>query len=142
MLTDEIAEYIGSAVDGLAYSDATPDGNVFVDRLPPDPDKAVGVYSTAGPGADSKLPYDPASFQIVMRTRDDDVTWARSMWYKIYSVLHGKRNLTLPGGTYVVFILANQSSPFSIGNDANGRPQFSCDFRTEIINVTDEREQL
>ena len=139
MLPDDIAEYLGSAVDGLAYSETTAEGNVYVEGLPADPDRAVAVYSIASPEADSKLPYDPAAFQVIVRGEAADTRWVREMWYKIYSKLHGVRNYTLPGGTYVVFILATHSGPVNLGEDDDGRHQYSCDFRTEILNTTDER---
>lgn len=138
MLPDSVAEYLGSAVQGLAYSESDDSGNVYVDRMPSQPDRAVAVYSSGGPEADSRLPYDPAEFQVIVRG-EADARWARSTWGLIYATLHGLRNVTLPGGVYVAYVLATQASPFPLGDDENGRPQFSCDFRTEILNPTKER---
>ena len=39
----------------------------------------------------------------------------------------------------IVFILGQQSSPNRIGDDENGRPRYSIDFRSEILNQTEER---
>ena len=138
MLHASVAEYLGSAVSGLAYSESDDSGNVFLDRLPSVPDRAVAVYSTPGPEADSKLPYDPVEFSVTVRG-DSDGRWVRATWAAIYSALHGLRNASLPGGTYAVYILASQSSPFPLGDDENGRPQYGCDFRAEVLNVTGER---
>lgn len=132
-----VARLLGAAIDGLVYSDAA-ETNVFLDRAPSSQDSAVIVYSQASTEADSKLPYDPAEFQIVVRSADP--AWALAMWRKIRSRLHGKRNFTLPDGTYVVYVLATQSTPLPLGEDENGRAQFSGDYRAEIMTITEERQ--
>lgn len=125
-------------LDGLTYAEAA-EGNVFLDHMPSSPDDAVAVYSATGPEADSKLPYDPAEFQVIVRCAADNWDWAHATERAIYSKLHGKRNVTLPDGTYAVFILAQNSSPFPLGPDENGRLRWSIDYRAEIMNVTEER---
>ena len=136
-----VAQYLGSMIHGLSYSEVADTGNVFVDGLPADPDRAVGVYITAGPEADSLLPYDPVAFQIVTRC-ESGTLWALTMWASIYSLLHGKRNMTLPDGTQVVYLLVTHASPVRLGEDADGRSQYSLDVRGEIINPTAERPDI
>ncbi len=135
--TDEIAEVIGG-LTGLEYDPDDPTGNVFVDHMPSKPDRAVCVYATPGPEADTRLPYDPAYFQIAVRSEAGGA-WAVATWSAIYTKLHGLRNTTLPGGTYLAFCIATQSSPFRLGTDENGRPSYTGNYRTEIINQTGER---
>ena len=136
LLLDSVAEYLGSAVDGLAYSDETDEGNVFVDRIASSPDRAVALYSMPSQESDSKLPYDYVDFQVLARGRADRDVWAREMLMKVYSVLHGLRNVQLSGGAQVIYILAMQSSPAPMGDDENGRPEFALDFRAEVYNAT------
>jgi len=140
-LVDAVAQYLAAVVDGLAYSETTNEGNVYVDHLPSSPDRAVATFSMSGPEPDSKLPYDPAEFQVLVRGMADDYVWCRDTWSRIYSALHGKRNLTLPGGLYVVFILSTQASAVSLGTDENGRPIFMGHYRAEVYNPTDERPE-
>lgn len=135
-----IAQYLGSMVDGLAYSDAA-EGNVFVDSMPSKPDRAVTVYITGGQEADSLLPYDPVTFQIVTRC-ESGTLWSLIMWASIYSLLHGKRYFILPDGTQVVYILGTHASPVRLGADENGRSQYSLDMRGEVVNATTERPSL
>lgn len=137
MFHDEIAQWLGSAVEGLAYSEGG-DGNLFVDHLPSEPDRAVGVYVQPGMEADSKLPYDPVRFQIVTRSEEGGV-WALSMWNAVYAALHGKRSFTLPGGTYVVSIISTAASPAPLGPDENSRYRYSGQYRGEIYHPTEER---
>lgn len=134
-LPDEIAQYLGSAVEGLAYS-AAAEGNVFVDYFPSTPDRCVTVYTRSGPEADSKLPYDPVAFQVVARSEAGGV-WATEMLERVYRTLHSLRYVTLPGGTYLVYCLGSHSSAFRLDDDMNARPRYSMDFRTEVL--TEER---
>lgn len=132
---DGVARLIGAEVLGLVYSDAG-ESNVFVDHSPSSPDNAVTVYSLAGLEADSKLPYDPVDFQVVVR---GDPVWALKTWRAIRSVLHGRRNFILPDGTYAVYILSTQGSPFPLGPDEEARARFSGDYRAETMSTTQER---
>lgn len=128
----QIAAYLGSAVEGLAYSETSDEGNVFVDYLPSQPDRVVCVYTRTGPEASSKLPYDPAEFQVVVRSEAGGV-WATDMGDLIYKALHSLRYVTLPDGTFLVYCLARHSSPFRLDDDMNGRPRYSVDYRTEVL---------
>jgi hypothetical protein len=139
MYTDGFAQLLGTSVADLTYSEDA-GGNVFVDRMPSSPDRAVCIYATPGAEADSRMPYDPATFQIVVRSEADGV-WAAAIWQEIYSVLHALRYVTLPDGTYLAWCIAIQSSPFRLGDDENGRPSYSGNYRTEIINPTAERPE-
>lgn len=135
--TDGIAAVLGT-IPGLTYDADGPTGNVFVDQIASEPDRAVCVYVNPGPEADSKLPYDPANFQIAVRSEAGGA-WAAAMWAAIYGKLHGLRNVTLPDGTYLVFCLATQASPFRLGTDDVGRLTYTGNYRTEILNPTEER---
>ncbi len=132
----EIAEYLGSAVDGLAYSEASDEGNVFVDFFPSQPDRAVTVFTYPGGEASSKLPYDPARFQVTFRSEAGG-RWATEMYDKVYKALHSLRYVTLPKGTFLVYCLGVHSSPFRLDDDMNGRPRYTCEYRTEVL--TEER---
>ena len=131
-----IAEYIGSVVQGLAYSEA-PEGNIFIDDLPTDPEVAVGVYLRPGTEPDSKLPYDPRGVQVLVRGTSDPRV-ALTLAEAIYSELLALRNLTLPDGTYLVYALAEQP-PFRMDSDVNGRAIYCLNLQTEIKNPTQFR---
>ena len=137
MIHESVAEYLGSAVDALAYSE-TDEGNVFIDHYPSTPDRVVALYSAAGPESDSKLPYDAVRLQVIVRCEFGG-TWGLRTWEDIYSALHGLRNVTLPDGTEVIFLLAEQSTPFRLSPDAEGRVMLSAHFRGETLNVTQHR---
>lgn len=132
-----IGRILGQNVEGLVYSE-TAESNIFLDFTPPAPDRMVAIFPQAGGEADSKLPYDPVDFQVITRCEMGS-DWAFNMSRAIYAELHGKRNTTLPGGTYLVFCIGSNPMPIPLAPDANGRQVYSMDFRTEIINHTKER---
>lgn len=135
-MLDGIAMYLNGVGD-LVFSESA-GGNIFVGYMPSTPDRAVAVYSRVGDEPDSKLPYDQTPFQIIVRG-DLDGVWARETWAAIYAKMHGKRNLTLPDGTYLVFALAESASPLPLGPDENDRTRLVGDWTAEIINITEER---
>lgn len=141
MILDGIAMLIGDVsegVDGLLFSES-PGGNVFVEQLPSsDPDRCVAIYANGGFEADSLLEYDEPSWQIIVRS-DRDPRWGLAAVKGIYSLLHGKRNFVLPDNTYLVYALCEQSGANHLAPDERGRHLFSLNFRSEIINPTEER---
>lgn len=136
-LSRGIARALGEDVTGLTYS-TTATGNVFDEFLPDDPDVAVAVYSVGGSEADSLLPFDSPSVQVVVRG-DTAPQTGIDLWYLIYDYLHAKRNTTLPDGTYLVSCLVTQSAPITLDPDEQGRHQFSMNCRCEIQRTSDHR---
>jgi hypothetical protein len=134
------AQYLAAAVDGLAYSESTDEGNVFVDRLPTTPDRCVAVFGQAAGEPDSLLPYDPVQLVIVVRG-DSSPTWAMETWELIYDALHGLRNQNL-SGVYVAWVIATEGQPMPLAADQNGRRAYSSTFRAEVIRPTANRSAL
>lgn len=133
----DFAEWLGAQVASLTYA-ADNTANVFVDSTPSAPDRMVGVYTQGGVESDSKLPYDEIGVQLVFRC-EANPTWALDRWWEVYGLVHGKRNVTWPQGTLMLWALVVQSSPVRIGQDENGRHQYSMNIRIEIRNPTAER---
>lgn len=144
MIHEALAEWLGSNIDGLDYSLTDDTGNLFIDYAPSKPDRAVTLYTAPGTEADSKLPYDPVAFQVVVRDTAGS-EWGTRMWEAIYDALHGKRNLEIPGSgsgdepLLIIYIIGTQSSPFRLSPDTNGRPLLSANYRAEILNPTSQR---
>ena len=132
-----IAQQLAAEIALLSYSESE-GGNVFVDYLPASPMEAIALFSQASLEPDSKLPYDNIDFQVVVRCGNGE-TWALDRLTEVYSSLHAKRHITLPDGTYLVYCLAEQSSPLRMADDDNGRPRWTLDFYGEITNTTAER---
>lgn len=132
-----LAQWLGENVPGLTYSEQA-GGNVFVDRIPTSPDEMVAVYGSGGFEADSALPYDSPTAQIIVRSTNNP-TWALDMWDLIYRHLQGLRHEELPDGTYLLFAIMLQSGPFPLGPDDSGRMQYTMNVRTETRNPTEER---
>ena len=146
-LADGLAKAIGNeqgvlaapfpGVAGLNYEDGA-GGNVFVGFLPARPNRVASVIPTGGYEADTKLPYDEVTCQIVIRG-DEDPRWALDMWDAVYDVVQGITATTLPNGLYVVSLFAQQSGPVHMGKDDSGRVQYSMNLLSEILNPTNRR---
>lgn len=134
---DDFAQWLGQQVAALTYA-ADNTANVFVDATPSAPDRMVAVLSQGGPESDSKLPYDEIAVQLVFRC-EANPTWALDRWTEVYGLVHGRRNVTLPQGTHMLWAIVVQSSPIRLGQDENGRHQYSMNIRIEIRNPTTER---
>lgn len=132
-----LAEWLGQNIDGLTFSEEA-GGNIFIDRLPSDPDQMVALVGTGGFEADSALPYSYPTVQIITRSTNDP-RWSLDTWEAIYSKLQGLRNVELPDGTWLVYAIIVQSGPFWLGPDDSGRQTHSMNVRTEIYNPTEER---
>lgn len=130
-------------VAGLLWDDAAPYDaatNVFLGFLPAKPNRCVAVFPTGGFESDSKLPYDSPTIQIMVRG-DEDPAWALDMAQAVYDYLQAKRYVDLPDDTHLMWLIAVQSGPIHIGKDANGRFQYSLNFRSETRNPTVERDE-
>lgn len=133
MLVAEVATYLAS--QGLGTFDTTgTSGTIFVEVLPESPDECVAVYSRAGSGSDSGLPYDYPNVQVLVRGTQDP-RGAESVAKSIYDALHGLRNISLTvGGTWLVGCKGIQSGPVHIGRDDNGRHEYSLNFALIVKN--------
>ena len=131
MIQDEVAKFLDAA--GLVtYVPNDTGGDCFVDRLPDEPDAAVMIRGTGGPEGDLKFAYDNPTFQVWVRDPAGRLT-AYNRARSIYEALHGLWSVELtPGGTWVVSCRGIQSEPAPMGQDANGREEFSLNFQMEV----------
>jgi len=129
----------GAGVTGLTYSE-TSGANVFVGSLPQSPNRCVAIIPTGGYEGEAKLPYDRPTFQVMIRG-DEDARWAINTSEAVHSLLQALRNTYLEDedDLYLISILAIQSGPAHVGDDDNGRVQYSMNYEAEILNPTIER---
>lgn len=140
-LTSGLAQAIGAesgGVAGLKWALTGDDVNVFEEEMPTEPDTAVALYSTGGFEADSKLPFDSPTVQVVVRAGQNPQT-AIDLWWAIYDYLHALRYTTLPDGTFLAWAIAQQSSPIRLGTDDNGRHRFAMNLRCEQRRASTHR---
>lgn len=127
-----LARYLtqNAAIPGLSFDETGTTGNVFIGRLPPQPDQVVTLRSYGGDVPDSKLGYDLIDTQIRVRgSQDSRVSGDRIAL--IYEALLGYSG-TLPGGPLVILVNALQP-PFEMdGSDQLGRIEHLLNLRVEI----------
>lgn len=135
MILDGLARHL----HGLGIVTYTPTGvlsgvwPLAIETMPQDPDQVVVLTGYGGPGADSKLGYDTPRVQARVRGGSDPRT-SRAKCKDIYDALHGL-DTTLPDGTLLILCLGLQSSPQSMGTDANNRHEHVINFECEIRNT-------
>jgi len=140
MLTAAVLRYLDAA--GLVTFGRT-GTDAFLEDLPDKPVAGVAAYSRPG-GAetDGGNGYDEPGFQLVVRG-DPGTGRARSGFERaaaLRAALHGLHDVTLAPGTpdevYLVQCLATTSAPVNLGVDADNRPRWTIDFRTETYAPT------
>ncbi|MFD5266755.1 minor capsid protein [Streptomyces sp. NPDC058335] len=123
----------------VTYRPASPDGDLFLETMPPAPDEAVAltIYDD-GREPDSKLGYDEPYVQVRVRgTKDPRIS--RQRCKAIRDELHGLGETTLPDGTDLILSVALQNAPAALGIDELGRHEHVANFRMEIRSITTHR---
>ncbi|HEX2314665.1 MAG TPA: minor capsid protein, partial [Thermomonospora sp.] len=109
----------------------------LLEHVPQAPDQVVVLTLYGGPEPDSRLGYDEPSLQV--RTRAADPATSRARCEAVRAYLHGLGPVVLPGGTFLLSCVAAQAVPASLGQDARGRHEHVCNFRTSVRSVTEHR---
>lgn len=117
--------------DGPPYSDD--EVAIVVGHEPSRPPQLVVITGYAGPESSAWSNYDEPAAQLRVRGTDDERV-SRQRAQSLYDALHGLSWARLPGGLFVVSVLAQQSGPIPMGTDANGRHEHAVNVRLEFRN--------
>ncbi|MEU4225804.1 minor capsid protein [Nonomuraea sp. NPDC026600] len=115
-------------------------GPGFVAKMPAAPDRCFVVARYGGRESSLGDNYDEPSIQYRLRSPAADVRIAEADAERLYDALHGLGPYTLPGGTFLLLAVGVQSGPIFIGQDANGRPEYTINLRCEISRTSTNRE--
>lgn len=139
MLTAAICAWLDSQGLGVFGRDGA---TLFLEDLPDTPVDAVAVGYKPAPPTQGYAREQLAAFQITARATGttgrarDGFTVAAG----IRDALHGLRHVTLAPDTAdetrLIWCRADPWTPYSLGDDANGRPRWGCRFITEIAHET------
>jgi hypothetical protein len=115
-------------------------GTIFLTKMPTTPDEClvVGRYG----GAESSLAdnYDEPRIQYRCRGTAVDVRVAEALAERVYDAVNGLERFHLPGGTWLSLAVGLNGGPVYIGQDQNGRHEFTANFRVEISRTSTNRE--
>lgn len=107
--------------------------NMFVDkRMPPEPDTVFRLIGTGGDITARNVAVDRPSFQILARFDAGDSGTARLVCESIMDALFSLSHVTLSDGTWVALVSGLQSEPLYLGDDDNGRSEWSLNFSASI----------
>lgn len=137
-VTEEFAKLLAQLQLGV-YDDVGTTGDVFLGRLPPQPDAATAVARYGAGESDSRLPYDTINLQFRIRGASTDYRAAEARAQAVYDALHGLASRTLPGGTWLALCVGLQGGPIDIGLDDHDRPEWTVNMRVELERHTANR---
>lgn len=125
-LLDDLGTYLAAQVGSLTLGT-----NLFLGRLPDDPDTCVALYEYGGDaplstmGSDAMPPIERPRIQVL--TRASGYSSARTLSLQCFTAVEGVLNETLSSTLYYR-ISANQS-PFPLERDSRDRVLFAQNFR-------------
>lgn len=139
-ITEQIARLLDELGLGSYGADGTGglEGSIYHNALPADPDRAMAVARYPGAESDSFNPWDEINVQVRCRGPAGEDT-AEADAQAVYDHLHGLGMRLLPGGTWLQLAVGNQAGPIFVGRDANERPEWTVNFRMELLNPTMNR---
>lgn len=114
-------------------------GNIFLTKMPSTPDSCLVVSRYGGRESSLADDYDEPSIQIRVRGPATDVRVAEQLAERVYDALHGLGSRTLAGGTWLQLMVGIQSGPIPIGQDSNGRTEYTVNVRAEISRASTNR---
>lgn len=110
-------------------------GTIFCEVLPPTPDECIMIRATGGSESDLKLPYDEQTVQVLVRGLETALLATQVLAQGIYDLMHGYAGAAfVSGGLWIVLCAGQQGGPVYIGQDDNGRHEYSLNFRLTVKN--------
>lgn len=114
-------------------------GPSFVARMPSAPDRCVVLARYGGVESSLADNSDEPSIQFRLRGPATDVRIAEADAELLYDALNGLGMITLPGGTWLQLAVGAQGGPIFIGQDANGRPEYTVNLRCDVSRTSTNR---
>lgn len=109
-------------------------GNIFINTMPAQPDAALAIYTTGGPGSDPQNKYGRANIQVLIRTVPNDPRAGEAAATNMINALNGfNSDYLTAGGNYIIDVSAVQSYASNIGQDQNARFEYSQNFTIEFL---------
>lgn len=146
MLATAVARHLATEIDALTFDTTGVTGNVFVARMPAQPDVAVMVMPLPGAGQPSLDPSSEPSIQTLIRGPEHDPRPGLILAEAIYNELQCLDLTVLdPGGADEVLVSActcRTSGPAAMGPDANDRHEWSLTWDLTVDHPTTQRPHL
>lgn len=146
MLAMAMARHLAGLVDGLDLNEVDSGGNVFIGRMPPEPDVALAVTPTGGAQQPTARPTNLPRLQIRTRGVKHDPVGPFRMLQQVIDLLACLDGVHLdPDGPDEVWVIGCdpiQSEPAPLGADDNGRHEFTANFELRTHRPTVHRPAL
>lgn len=133
---DGIARKLAAAgVGWYSTTEQAPDGATLISvaGMPATVGAAIGLYPYPGPDApDSRNGWQTPRLQV--RVRHPDALAAQALARSVYDVLHGIGPEVLEDGTELTDCHAVESGLLPMGQDANGRHEYTHNYQLTLNN--------
>lgn len=127
----QVARFLQANGFGI-YKESGVGGNIFSQTSPAAPDESISIYTQGGPPRDRTGTYNIVAVQILIRTKPKDPRDGETLANRIVEALNGYSSKQLiAGGNYIIDTEAVQSYANNIGQDENGRFEYSQNFLIE-----------
>lgn len=132
-LSKQVAMFLDAEGFGT-FDESGVSGNIFINVIPDQPNEALAIFTTGGPGMDPENQYGRSNIQILIRTVPQDPRGGETKATGIIRALNGfDSDYLTPGGNYIINVDAIQSGPSQIGRDPNNRFEYSQNFTFEYL---------
>jgi hypothetical protein len=132
-LSEQIAWFLHDNGFGMYDKDGVA-GSIFLNTIPDQPDEAIGIFTTGGPGADPNGVYGRSAIQLLIRSIPNDPRAGESKAMAVVNSLHGfNSDFLAGGGSYIIDTTAQQTGANNIGADENNRVEYSQNFIFEYV---------
>jgi hypothetical protein len=132
-LSKQVAMFLQAEGFGT-FDESGVSGNIFINTIPDQPNESLAIFTTGGPGSDPRNNYGRSNIQVLIRTIPNDPRAGETKATGIIRSLNGfNSDYLTPDGNYIVDVTAIQSGPSQIGQDQNGRFEYSQNFLFEYL---------
>lgn len=129
-LLDDVETRLSTqSVAGIAGSTNAVDlgWTIYKGFMPPDPDKAIGIFETGGFPAEAIPELNYPTFQLRVRSSSTGYSTGRQKVTDAETALHGIVNITINGRYYPGFFA--MSDAISLGVDNENRPIIAQNYK-------------
>ena len=124
IVTQLVAGGVGVAGEIIGTKVTPPEGTIFENTMPGQPDDCVSVFAYGGIAPSVNWEGEFPNVQVRVRAMDHDDAYDKA--YLVMTTLHKLVRTTINGTLY--YWIAAKQSPASLGRDAKGRHLYVVNF--------------
>jgi len=128
-MLEDLAAFLDTAGVGVYTPGAGETRNIFVGRMPTEPDAVIALYEYPR-GPRDLLGYKKAGLHVEVRGAPRNYATPRALIESVISALHGQLNQTIGSDWYTGIQLLGEPEKIRVEEDTE-RLVFGCNFRVD-----------